>query len=297
MEYILLRFRPNVVHVLGGTHHTHVGRPADSHFAFGGSMFKQISIAAAAVAALGAGPAFAVPMYDQDITPDVIFGSGNANGAWTVERTDNVEVGLRAKVRGANVFNSNGDGSYNHESGFSSGSAAKWNFEFSVNLNADGTSNPDRLFDDVTVMMAIDTDPSAGISWVPFPPLMVWIDNAYGTNATANGAGADDLLTNFDFGVSDGNYVVQNSQNVGWMGLGIDVTIPATYEIGLAVLSGSLLPGIQVESTPIPETLLAMTTITVLVDGGGASVPEPATLGLLGFGLLGFGYARRRRKA
>ena len=258
-------------------------------------MIKQISIAVAAGAALCANTAFAVPLYDQNITPDVIFGSGNANGAWTVETDNNVEVGLRAKVRGANVFNSNGDGSYNHDSGFSSGTAAKWNFEFSVNQNADGASNPGRLFDDVSVMMAIDTDPSAGISWAPFPPLTVWIDNAYGTNATANGAGADDLLTNLAMGTVDGYYVVQNSQNVGWMGLGIDVTIPATYEIGLAVLSEQLSPSL--ESGLLPANLLAMTTITVLVDGGGASVPEPAVLGLLGFGLLGLGYARRRRKA
>ena len=47
-------------------------------------------------------------LYDQNVTPDVIFGDGNDNGAFTVgtgiadagasnERT--VEIGLRAKLR------------------------------------------------------------------------------------------------------------------------------------------------------------------------------------------------------
>lgn len=256
-------------------------------------MIKQFSIAVAAGAVLCANSAFAVPMYDQNITPDVIFGSGNGNGAWTVEINNNVEVGLRAKKRYAGIYGSNGDGTYNQDSGYSSGSAAMWNFEFSVNLNADGTSNPGRLFDSVSVLMAIDTDPSAGISWtLPFDPLSVWVDNAYGTNATGNGAGADDVATNADRGVSSGYYVVQNSQNVGWMGLGIDVTVPGTYEIGLAVLN----PGLELTRVTA-EDVLAMSFISVLVDGGGASVPEPSVLGLLGFGMLGLAFASRRCKA
>lgn len=249
-------------------------------------MIKQLGVAVAAAVALCANTAFAVPLYDQNITPDVIFGSGNANGAWTVETAGNTELGLRAKVRGANVFNSNGDGSYNHESGFSSGTAAKWNFEFSINLKADGVSIRDPV---VALFMQIAVTTASGTTSTPlFDPLAVWDDNAYGTNATSNGAGADDLATNLDRGVTDGYYVIQNSQNVGWMGLGIDLTAPAIFDISLWAFLADPLSG---------QVSPAGTSITVRVDGGGASVPEPAVLGLLGFGILGLRVAHRRRKA
>ena len=64
------------------------------------------------------GTALADIEFDQDVTPDVIFGSGNLNGAFTTDRNDGVEIGLRGKLRfdGAgqpqNIFNSNGDGTY-----------------------------------------------------------------------------------------------------------------------------------------------------------------------------------------
>ncbi|MFT5232028.1 MAG: hypothetical protein ACI9UQ_000046 [Candidatus Krumholzibacteriia bacterium] len=47
--------------------------------------------------------ACAVPSYaltfDQNITPDVVFGSGNDNGAFTVGLQNGVELGLRGKLR------------------------------------------------------------------------------------------------------------------------------------------------------------------------------------------------------
>lgn len=61
--------------------------------------------------------------FNQNVTPDVIYGSGNANGSWTVDRSNGVELGLRGKLRhnaaGApeNTFNSNGNGTYSFAAG------------------------------------------------------------------------------------------------------------------------------------------------------------------------------------
>jgi hypothetical protein len=51
------------------------------------------------------------------------FGSGNANGAWTLNRNNGVELGLRAKVRfdennsPRSIYNYDGVDSYTHLAG------------------------------------------------------------------------------------------------------------------------------------------------------------------------------------
>ena len=93
-------------------------------------------------------------------TPDVIFGSGNANGSFTVATgtydagAPNIavplEIGLRAKLRfndmnlPENTFNYDGVDTYTFDAGLpptgfsfapSSTSTAVWNFEWSVNTD------------------------------------------------------------------------------------------------------------------------------------------------------------------
>jgi len=236
--------------------------------------------AALAVSAAALPQAAQALSFDQNITPDVIFGSGNGNGFWTVDQANNTEVGLRAKVRFAGVYNSNGDGTYNHAAGISSGSAAIWNFEFAINTNLDGVSNNARTLDTVSIVLSVDTDPSAGVSMISFDPFVAWTDNAVGTNATGNGAGVDG-------GAASSGTVVQNSQNLGWLFGGLmipfDAFADATYDFQLSVFSGS--------------TELSSTAMTVIVGAGGTAVPEAATLGLFGLGLVGLGFAGIRRRS
>ncbi len=81
--------------------------------------------------------------YGQDVTPDVIYGSGNANGHFTTDRNNGVEVGLRGKIPYNGTIQSNGDGTYSYslaDTDHTSGKPKSWNFDFTVNTNYDNSS-------------------------------------------------------------------------------------------------------------------------------------------------------------
>ena len=57
---------------------------------------------------------YALVEYDQNVTNNTIFGSGNANGSFTTDRRNGIEVGLRAKIPDSGTIYSNGDGTYSY---------------------------------------------------------------------------------------------------------------------------------------------------------------------------------------
>lgn len=242
-----------------------------------------------------AGPAEAVISFDQNVTPDVIFGSGNANGAWTVDLANNIEVGLRAKVRfdnslvgfPQNIFNSDGAGNYVHQAGQHPNhpGRAKWSFEWHVNVDQSGLSGA--VLSGFTYLLSIDTDPSAAISFAAFDPIIVPAtaapDHAIGNNSTPNGGGATSggVPATYAALISSNN-VAQNSWQTNFFTPffppGYVHGTAGEYEFMLSVLDSG------------GSTVLASTQITVFV-------PEPGTMLVFAVGLLGLAVLGRRRLA
>jgi len=251
------------------------------------------------IAAVGMLATSAHAAFDVGVTPDVIFGSGNANGGFTVAQADGVELGLRAKLRHnasglpENAFNSNGDGTYSFDAGvapFQSTSTAVWSFEWSINSNVDGSGGSLNAY---TYALRIDSDATAGTNFLAFDPinasnpgandLVLW-DHAIGTNNTGNGGGTSAGDATQYASLIGSNNVAQNSWKPHWFIPLFDPTVDGTYTFELEALDGGV--------------TIAMTSMDVIV-GAGAAVPEPGSLliwGLLGIGCAAMGVVRRRRR-
>jgi hypothetical protein len=174
-------------------------------------------------------------LFDQSVSSDILFGSGNGNGSFTIDQNNGVELGLRAKVRFDDItnlptgtYNSNGDGSYSHSKGeppdtsppkpgwWVGRQAARWNFEWSI--NSDYLETLGRSLGDLVYELGIDSDPSAGESFSVFDPVNSSgaQDHGIGNNSTANGAGDDDNpRTDPEYAtLIANNNVAQNSWNM-----------------------------------------------------------------------------------
>ena len=215
-----------------------------------------------------------------NITPDVIFGSGNANGAWTGEHIDGIEVGLRAKLRydGAgnpqNIFNYDGVDTYTFDPTLSLIPAGRsvFNFEYAVNVDTDGSGD---MLSDFSYLFQFDLDPTAGVMFSPMSGDIITFktDNALGNNGTGNGGGTVDTV-NYASLLSSNN-VAQNSQNRGFGFSGaLDPAANGIFTYSLSVLdsTGSVIASssinVVVGSTPVPApgmTLLFLMALTGLM--------------------------------
>jgi hypothetical protein len=246
-------------------------------------------------------PATAALVFDANVTPNVIFGSGNANGSFTVDQNNGVELGLRGKLRynavgvPENTFNSNGDGTYSFAAGVAptqTSPTAVWSFEWSINSDYLGTAN--RNLDDITYLLGYDSDPGAGTSWSGFDPVndpnpgagdQVFWDHALGDNSTANGAGSSATSEANYATLIGANNVAQNSWKPHWFLSGFDPTVDGQYDFFLTALDGT---GAE----------LARTDMSIIVGAGASVVPVPAAVWLFGTALIGLvGFGKRRKTA
>ncbi|MEM8813270.1 MAG: PEP-CTERM sorting domain-containing protein [Pseudomonadota bacterium] len=221
-----------------------------------------------------------------NVTPEVIFGSGNANGSFTGQTQNNIEVGLRGKQRfpPANIFNYDGNDTYVFDSTVLNTNPANrsvFNFEWAINVNADGTGTS--TLADFDYALSIDQDPTNAVSFLTFDPINVaFADHSFGNGGTANGAGVEAVdateyannLTSFS--------VVQQSWNLGF-GFSPDPDLPGRYSFDLQVLQKG--------------TSNVLSSASIVVDVKPVPVPAALPLLLTAFGGLFFLVRRRRRSA
>lgn len=201
-------------------------------------------------------------------SPGVYFGSGNVNAGFTILDTTNtdgstLELGLEAIERYIGPITPT---SNDYLAAATDTKDASWNFVFSVNSGTDPLSA-------YTYSLSITNDNT--LASYAFDPTLLPDNAQVGADACANNAtGCAMNLANDGF---------QNSENLGFSflatPLAFNASAPDEYTITLAANPKS---GVNTD----PSVSINVT----------AETPEPATLALMGGGLLLLGLAVSRRK-
>lgn len=197
----------------------------------------------------------------QAITANItaIYGTGNPNADWDVFTNGNTQIGLRAKNSTTGATPDNGSGLYTFAPG------TLWNFEASFNTNY-GTAAPGAMLSAYDYSWTVSGPSIAGGS-ITFDPTLK-IDNSYGTNATANGAGIEGTFG--DLGGT--NTLMQLSQKITFGPWNGNFNTEGLYTISASMSQN----GQQVNFGSIQ------------VQVGSANVPDNGkTVAMLAFGLIG----------
>jgi hypothetical protein len=223
------------------------------------------AVAAVSIGAIMSAPAYATVQSNASLAtpPGFVNGTGNTNDSFQIDSIDlgngqTLELGLRAVMRHVGPITPEGGNTNVYDAPTGNAAGrALWNFDFSITVLGTATSNPVTLASLTDVMLTI----TGGGLTNSFNPL--------------NGAGQ---VTDNAIASSLGIDAQQNSENLGFSGFltGFDPNAIDSYVFTL---------------TATGNGQIASDSITV------NAVPEPATLTLLGAGLLGLAAVRRKRRA
>tara|TARA_R110002072_G_scaffold42064_12_gene118196 strand:- start:149624 stop:150424 length:801 start_codon:yes stop_codon:yes gene_type:complete len=228
------------------------------------------------------------------INPDTIFGSGNANGSFTINSDHGIEIGIRGKLRyntagnPSPTYNWDGVDTYSFAPSASNPPAGRgmFNFDWSVNSNVDGTGDNLSAFKYELAMFKVDADTgdiSQSLHWDMINGAdptngFIGYDHAIGDNSTLNDSGIEATsLSNYQDLINDNN-VAQNSWNYGFFDgpgtgplEGMDLNAIGTYVVRITAFdqSGAELvsTSININIVPLPSAAFAGLGMLGLVGG------------------------------
>ncbi len=221
--------------------------------------------------------AYSLVEFDQNVTNEVIFGSGNSNGNFKTDRRNGIEVGLRAKIPFTGTLHSNGNGTYTYtltetDHDNSAATARRWNFDYSINTNYDGSTANN--LDQYTYEIGLDADPTEATNFLVFDPItantaplnQAFFDHSIGTNATANGAGVEATDAASYSGLLANNNLLQQSWRYAFFPITpLDTYNPdeaGLYDVYLKVMQN----GLEVAKTQIRIIIFAPSEHLVTPD-------------------------------
>jgi hypothetical protein len=198
-------------------------------------------------------------LTDAALNAGTYFGSGNANNHWTVNQTSEVEVGLKALVRYIGGITPSGTTYIAQVGGTSQPgkTGSSWGYAFSVYL-----TDSNLTLSDISTSLCVQDGRSGDNAC--FDPSQI-PDNSH----PSAGSGFQNSET-LSFGIPP-------------LSPAFDMNLPDIYSFTLTVTC----------TNEAACNLGELASVSMTVD----AVPEPASLALLGSGVLAAGFFKRRRRS
>jgi hypothetical protein len=244
-------------------------------------MMKKLAALAGVAVAASAATAGATTVNDTTLAspPGVYFGSGNINSHFSVTTENGIEIGQQALERFVGPVTPTGN-LYTVDVGATTvpgKTGSWWGFVFSVNLGSTGLH-----LGDVTATLTMTDAVNGTTTATPFN-LQLIPDNAGYDGSAFHTAVPTDIA-------------FQNSEALSFATLAGFLGDPA-YDINA---NNTYTFTLDVDRIVCPVSFTAcdlnLAQNTIVVQAGtGAPAPEPLSIAMFGAGLVGMGFARRKR--